>query len=90
MRKDRRKKHRIEADEKLAELLAKQSLDGGGAERPAVETAALMLGDLSKGDRDLRDVLKTARVFMDVGEPLQASEMLADCITHLTRKWQDR
>lgn len=89
--KDRRTRHRIEADQKLAELLAKQSTnEGDQATETKEQQEALLLGDLSKEDQDLKNVLRTARVLMEVNEPLQASEMLADCITHLTRRWQDR
>jgi len=29
-------------------------------------------------------------VLVEVNQPLQASELLADCVTHLTKRWSDR
>ena len=34
--------------------------------------------------------MQIARVLMEVNQPLQASELLADCVTHLTKRWHDR
>ena len=89
--KDRRAPHRREADEELAQRLQEQNIN---AEEPVAhpeeQTSQLLIDELLKNDRDFQTVVKASKVLIDINEPLQASEMLADCITFLARRWKDR
>ena len=89
--KDRRAPHRREADEELAQRLQEQNIN---ADEPAVQPeekeSSLLLEELLKSERDFQTVVKASKVLIDINEPLQASEMLADCITFLARRWKDR
>ena len=80
----------MEQDQQLIKQLEMQKINEDKPPEPQEPKPELLLGELMKEDRDLQTVLKTARALMDVGEPLQASELLADCIALLARRWKDR
>lgn len=88
--KDRRAPHRIQMDEEIAQKLREQNLNGSAPPESEEQKPALLLGDLQKVDRDFQTVMKCAEILMDINEPLQASEMLAECITLLATKSNDR
>ena len=69
-------------------MLAEQGIDP--SQQEAEKKTALLLGDVAKEDKDLQIIIRTARVLIDIGEPLQASVMLADCISTLTRRCVDQ
>ena len=87
-RKDRRKPHVKEADEKLAELLGEEP-PGEGEEEEAPE-AGLRLDDIYKDPAQFEVLVQTARVLMQTGRALQALDLVTDCITHLTRRHGDK
>ena len=92
--KDRRAPHRREADEELAQMLEEQDINAEEPikepELPKEQKASLLMEEILKNDRDFQTVVKASKVLIDINEPLQASEMLADCITFLARRWKDR
>lgn len=84
---DRRTKQRIEADEKLAQLLAEHDIgEDQSSQEPSGEQPKLILGGITKDDRELQIVVKTAKVLVANNQPAQAVELLGDCITGLMRR----
>lgn len=84
MTRDRRKPHVIEADEQLVEALDEAEEAGGLEDDDAADE--LIFRDIGRDQEHFDALVQTARVLMDSGRPLQASELVAECITRLAKR----
>lgn len=84
---DRRTKKRVQADEKLAQLLAEDRVEDPGT---ADKSSDLLLSDVSRNDGDAQIVAQTARVLIEINDATLALDLVNDCITYLMRRCVER
>lgn len=86
--RDRRKPHVREADERLAREM--EAAQQEPEELPENREGAVLFSNLGRDQAQFDALLKTARVLMASGKPLRASELLAECLSRLTKRSTDK